>query len=292
MLVANKNETKLPFYISRAAWNDMRLLKTRVSNVRRRLDAVSIFCGPEGSGKSTLATQFAYAYERVAGGHLTLDDYYFTPNNLHAMITRGTKPAGNIFIYDEAVTGLLKTLAMTKMFIKLQIMFSTMRSKQYCLFVNIPRFQELPRWMAVDRSVSMYRTYFKKRRVDPNSDVDPLLSGYYVGYNDTSKEYFYNYLISKKFYEAKHVLTTEELEFSAWPWGRKKETGLFSYDEYENRKKKMLAEEDRTDLTGKQQNQRDLLIRYMILNLKVPKDDVKRATGMGKTAIDDVMRGS
>ncbi|KKN65095.1 hypothetical protein LCGC14_0484830 [marine sediment metagenome] len=225
-----KEETGMPFFLCDWAVKDMQYLSTRILNKKIRRDAVIIISGDEGTGKTTIASQLCYYLVSLVGKKLTLDNFYFTPNQIYNAVMKGNKPPGTPFIYDEGVTGLLAKQAMSKMHIKLQIMFSTCRSKRYPIFVCIPRFRELPDWLAIDRSLALFTAFNKQVGNDPDHP------GFYVGYAKQDKKWLWLHEKSKRFDLSMKVRHTSTATFPAW--------FPFDNEEYERHKRNSLAEAD------------------------------------------------
>lgn len=286
MAVIKKEETGLPYFIMEWAGLDMQYLAGRVQNEVVRRDAVIIYAGEEGSGKTTLATQHAYYLSKLLNIPFGLDNYYFTPLQLYNAVQDANKPPGTAFIYDEGVTGLLAKQSMAKMHVKLQIMFSTCRSKRYPIFVLIPRFREIPDWLSIDRSISMYKTYNKRVKDVPDKP------GFYVGYDRFFKRKLY-ILEKAKRYDliAKDVVSTQEGTFSGWPFSPSSQEPPFLYEEYEEYKRKSLKEEDvSTDTISKRQlMQRNKLIHYLSRVHTTSRLELQRITGLSPTVIRDIL---
>ncbi len=239
MSIRNKKVTGLPFRIDPSAAEDIEYLVERVSNKTIRRDAVILYDGEEGSGKTTISTQhFAY-FALLSDISFGLKNFYFTPSQIYESVQVARRPAGTPFLYDEGVTGLLAKTAMSKMHIKLQIMFSTCRSKRYPIFVCIPRFRELPDWLAIDRSIGLYRTYTRPVGNEPDQP------GFYKGYDKSNKKKLWLLEKSKRFdLLRRQVVSTQEMEFSGWPFSVRSEQTPFTYEKYERYKRQSLRQED------------------------------------------------
>jgi energy-coupling factor transporter ATP-binding protein EcfA2 len=233
-----KATTGMPFTMEEFAYKDMQYIVKRVSDKKKKRDAVILYTGHEGTGKTTLACQHAKFVAKKQNLPFSLKNFYFTPRHIYDAIQEAKEPAGTPFIYDEGVTGLMARMGNSKDAIKLHIMFSTCRSKRYPIFICIPRFRELPDWMAMDRSIALYSVYTRSVGEEPEQP------GYYVGYDNYNKNKLWVLEKARQFLDVKKLVrTTREGEFSAWPFGRSEEDIPFSYDDYEEYKREKLREE-------------------------------------------------
>ncbi len=281
-----KTITDTPFYMVDFAYEDLKKVHYRVAKSTKSKDAVLIYSGNEGTGKSTLATQHAYFLSKQLGRELSLDDFYFSPFQIYKAIQQENRPKNSIFIYDEGVTGLLGKTGMSKMGIKMHIMFSTCRSKKYPIFICIPRFWELPHWMAVDRSMAMYRTF------EDESQGGMEGINKFVGYNRIGKMLFYVYKKSKnKEYEAKFkVTTTKPSTFSGWPFSKAWEDAPFTVEQYEKAKRTALSEEDAVGINSdKVIGQRDKLIGYLRLNYGMEPKEIAKICAISTRRVQDIL---
>ncbi len=216
--VVSPSIQKRTFHLPDWQKRDMDVVVRRVSKERPKLDAVVIWWGQEGSGKSTNSFQCAAYVSSQLGLKFGLDHVFFDPNKLYTKVMSGNHPRGTVFVYDEAVSGLLAQLGGSKEGIKLQVMFSTCRSKGYVLFVNIPRIHKLPEWLAVDRSLWAYHTWIKLG-MDAH-DFPTYQVGFVEVYNWKAKEIYYG--LRKSFNPGRAFSMKSSSSpgtFSAWmPW--------------------------------------------------------------------------
>lgn len=244
-------EAPYPCWIADETKKDLNIIVHRLTNAKKKKDAVLIYTGEEGSGKTTLSMQHAAYIAKQCGTTFTINNIFFTPESLYDAVMKDNNPPGTVFIYDEGVSGLLGTLANSKEGRKLHMMFTTCRSKRYAILICIPRFYEIPYWMAVDRCMLMYKTF--------EHDLDDNLDGtnMYVGYNKVGKSIYWSMLKRKRFGMARKVITTRAEKFTAWPFGGKMVHMPFTEQEYEQRKRESLAS------TGKLVGKDKLLIVCM-----------------------------
>lgn len=157
-------------------------LQTAKRVIRNDLDMVFAVDGPEGSGKSTIAIQCAY----VCDPSFNLDRVVFTPKDFRKAILE-SKPYQAI-VYDEAYTGLSSRSTMSLINRTLISMLAEIRQKNLFLFIVMPCFFDLDKYVALWRSRALIHVYFGK-------DFE---RGHFTFYNvDLKKEL---YMIGKKFY--------------------------------------------------------------------------------------------
>ena len=238
---------KRTFYLPKWQISDMDVIVRRVSQKRPKLDAVVVWWGQEGSGKSTNSFQCASYVSSELSLKFDLSNVFFDPNKLYDAVMSGKYPRGTVFVYDEAVSGLLAQLSGSKEGIKLQVMFSTCRSKGYVLFVNIPRLHKLPEWLAVDRSLWAYETWIRLGK-----DSKGLLTykvGFVKAYSFKAKELYYG--LRKSQYPGrafKMKASTAPDTFTAWmPWRE---------DDYEEYKLEELRRAEKASVRGSKSMER------------------------------------
>ncbi len=275
MGAAAMSETGMEFHMGGYIQRDMQSIAARVQNKKIRRDSIVIFQGSEGTGKSTLMSQGASYLASILGSKLTLKNFYFTPQHIYDGVMKSGAPPGTIFLYDEGVTGLLAKQGMTSMHIKLQMMFSTCRSKRYAIFIAVPRVRELPDWLAVDRSMALYNTYTQPTKEDPE------MPGFYYGYNKGSKARFYYLQKQKKYAESFKVHHTEPSTFSDF--------FPVVYEEYEAEKRRQLSEID-----DKSTRDKELITKWRrataILALSLQKNEILKQREI--SALIDVKYGT
>lgn len=262
------------YWIEGWAQADMDYVVKRVQDNTKKRDAVIIYSGDEGTGKTTLATQHSYYVAWKLELEYGLKNFYFSPTQIYDAVMKGDKPPGTPFIYDEGITGLLAKTANSKDHVKLQIMFSTCRSKRYPIFICIPRFRELPDWMAIDRSISLYKTYTKR------TDNDPEEPGFYKAYNKKNKRTLYLLEKAKKYLLiSKNVHSSTPGYFSGFPFTPRSKDPPFSIDDYEEYKRKSLMD------LGKvaPDTERDEIKRMR--HLKMTYDQISFVKGVDRTTI-------
>ena len=157
-------------------------LDTAKRIIRKDLDMVFLVDGSEGAGKSVLAMECAFFCDPT----LTLDRIVFTPKEFRKAIIEA-KPYEAV-IYDEAYTGLSSRATMSLINRTLISMLAEIRQKNLFVFVVMPSFFDLDRYVALWRSRGLLHVYFG----------DDFERGFFAFYNSDKKKDLY--INGKKFY--------------------------------------------------------------------------------------------
>lgn len=152
------------------------------SVIKKDWDMVFIIDGSEGSGKSVLAMQCAYYCDPT----LQIDKVVFTPAEFRDAIIK-SKPYQAV-IYDEAYTGLSARATMSMINRTLVSMLAEIRQKNLFVFVVMPTFFDLDKYVALWRSRALINVY----------TGDKFERGYFKFFNKTRKKDLY--IQGKKFY--------------------------------------------------------------------------------------------
>lgn len=150
--------------------------------IRKDLDMVFAVDGPEGAGKSVFTMQAAYYVDPT----LNIDRIVFTPKDFRQAIIN-SKPFQSV-IYDEAYTGLSSRATMSLINRTLISMLAEIRQKNLFVWVVMPTFFDLDKYVALWRSRGLIHVYF-------GSDFQ---RGYFAFYNSDKKKDLY--IQGKKFY--------------------------------------------------------------------------------------------
>jgi len=181
-----------------------------------------IFCvdGPEGSGKSVFSMQGAY----YCFSRFSIDNIAFNPNQFRRCVL--SQPKYSAIVYDEAYTGLSSRATMSVINRALVSMLTEIRQKNLFIFVVLPCFFDLDKYVALWRSRILIHVY-----------THGFQRGYFSFYNYDKKKDLY--LNGKKFYSY----------FKPKPNFIGRFTNHYVVDEAEYRKRKNIAaskrEEDR-----------------------------------------------
>lgn len=150
--------------------------------IKKDWDMVFVFDGYEGTGKSFCCIQAAYYCDPT----LNIDRIVFTPDEFKAAIRKAT--SYQAVIYDEAFTGLASRASMTYVNRSLVSMLAEIRQKNLFVFIVMPCFFDLDRYVALWRSRALIHVY----------SGDEFKRGYLAFYNVERKKHLY--LQGKKFY--------------------------------------------------------------------------------------------
>jgi hypothetical protein len=153
------------------------------SVVSKDWDWVTLVDGVEGGGKSVIAQQGAYEVDPT----INLERITFTPKEFREAILQATKYQA--VVYDEAYTGLSSRGTMTDINKTLVSMLAEIRQKNLFVFIVMPTFFDLDRYVAIWRSRGLIHVYTDKG----------YGRGYFAYYNKERKKNLY--IIGKKFYD-------------------------------------------------------------------------------------------
>ena len=150
--------------------------------IKKDWDMVFVYDGVEGSGKSVKAMQDA----KYCDPTLTLDRVVFVPKDFRKAII-DAKPYQAV-IYDEAYTGLSSRATMSLINRTLISMLAEIRQKNLFVFVVMPTFFDLDRYVAIWRSRVLIHVY----------TGDNFQRGHFAFFNADRKKSLY--ILGKKFY--------------------------------------------------------------------------------------------
>lgn len=143
--------------------------------IRNDFDMVMIVDGMEGSGKSLLAMQLAYYLDHTFG----LDNIAFTPDQFKKKVIEAKRYQAIVF--DEAFSGLYSRNAMTYINIQLVSMLAEIRQKNLFIFIVLPTFFDLDRYVAIWRSRVLIHVYL----------TDGFTRGRFLFFNSSRKKVLY-----------------------------------------------------------------------------------------------------
>jgi len=157
-------------------------LDTAKTVIQKDWDMIFAADGYEGSGKSTLVAQCAFYCDPT----LDLDRITFTPFEFKKAIMSAKKYQA--VIYDEAYTGLSSRATMSMINRTLISMLAEIRQKNLFVFVVMPTFFDLDKYVALWRSRVLLHVY----------TANSFERGYFSFYNiDLKKDLYIN---GKKYY--------------------------------------------------------------------------------------------
>ncbi len=150
--------------------------------IKKDWDMIFVLDGGEGSGKSVLAMQMAYFCDPT----FDLSRVVFNPQEFRNAIIN-SKPFTSV-VYDEAYTGLSSRATMSMINRTLVSMLAEIRQKNLFVFVVMPCYFDLDKYVALWRSRALIHVY-------TGNDFE---RGYLAFYNVDKKKDLY--ILGKKFY--------------------------------------------------------------------------------------------
>ena len=121
--------------------------------VKKDWDMVFVIDGTEGGGKSVLAQQVA----KYCDPTLTIDRIVFTPHQFKDAVMKAEKYQA--IVYDEAYAGLGSRGTMSHVNIMLVKMLTEIRQKNLFIFIVLPTFFDLDKYVALWRSRALIHVY-------------------------------------------------------------------------------------------------------------------------------------
>lgn len=233
-------------------------LDTAKRVVKKDWDMVFLYDGMEGSGKSVKAMQDAYYCDPT----LCLDRITFTADEFKKAIIGAEKYQA--VIYDEAYTGLSSRQAMSKINTSLIKMLAEIRQKNLFIFVVMPTFFDLDKYVAIWRSRALIHVYNK----------EAFERGYFAFFNSDRKKKLY--VLGKKFYSYSATKSNFHGRFiNYYPVDEK---------EYRSRKKKALSwkifeQQDKEDFD---KWQKDTFNRFMEMDIRMKNIDKVKFLGISE----------
>jgi hypothetical protein len=150
--------------------------------IKKDWDMLFVYDGMEGSGKSVKAMQDAF----YCDPSLDLNRIVFTPNSFRKGIVNAEQYQA--VVYDEAYTGLSSRATMSLINRTLIKMLAEIRQKNLFVFVVLPCFFDLDKYVALWRSRALIHVYTKEN----------FQRGSFAFYNaDRKKDLYVN---GKKYY--------------------------------------------------------------------------------------------
>lgn len=157
-------------------------LKIAKEVIKKDWDMLFVVDGAEGSGKSIMAMQMA----KFCDPTLTLDRVVFTPTDFRKAIINAKRYQA--VVYDEAYTGLSSRATMSMINRALVTMLAEIRQKNLFVFVVMPCFFDLDKYVALWRSRGLMHVYTGRN----------FERGYFCFFNvDRKKQLYIN---GKRFY--------------------------------------------------------------------------------------------
>lgn len=225
-------------------------LKRAKEVIKEDWDMIFVYDGAEGTGKSVKAMQDAY----YCDPSLDLDRVVFTPKDFRRAVIN-SKPYQAI-VYDEAYTGLSSRATMSMINRTLVSMLAEIRQKNLFVFVVMPCFFDLDKYVALWRSRALIHVYANKFR-----------RGFFRFYSYQRKKDMY--IKGKKYYNYNCV----KADF----YGRFTKHYVVDEAKYRKKKRESLIERE------KLQEQKEIKMEVeesMFLKLIEIGDEIKAVTKM------------
>ena len=176
--------------------------------IKKDWDMLFVIDGSEGSGKSVLAMQIA----KYCDDNFNLDRIVFNPKMFKQAILNA-KPYEAV-VYDEAYTGLSSRSTMTLINRTLVSMLAEIRQKNLFVFVVMPCFFDLDKYVALWRSRALLHVYTGKN----------FERGYFAFFNGKKfysyanpkpnfhGKFYNNYIVDEKGYREKKSFSLSSRE--------------------------------------------------------------------------------
>ena len=223
--------------------------------VKKDWDFVFIVDGMEGGGKSTFALQIALYLDPT----LNLDRVVFDSEEFEKAVLKAEKYQS--IIYDEAITGLYSREAMQYINTTLTKLLAQIRQKNLFIFVILPSFFDLDKYVSMWRARGLFNIYTKN-----------FQRGYFAFYDYATKRDLY--ILGKKYYNYHMKKPTFKGRYTK-----------FNPFDKEYRKKKLKSIEKRQDQQINPFFQRDRLIRAMYNQFGIKQTDIAKCAGVTRQAI-------
>lgn len=231
-------------------------LDTAKKVIKQDWDMVFTIDGTEGSGKSVMAQGMAYYCDPT----LTNERIVFTPNAFRKAIINAKQYQS--VVYDEGYTGLSSRASMSMINRGLVAMLAEIRQKNLFVFVVMPTFFDLDKYVAIWRSRALIHLY----------TAEGFQRGYFAFYNaDRKKDLYIN---GKKYYSYAKPRPNFTGRF----------TNHYTVDEKEYKQNKrdslMKREEQREAEQARREMEDIIFMRIMELGDAIPHSTKRRILNM------------
>jgi hypothetical protein len=224
-------------------------------------DFVVVIDGGERLGKSTLAQQLA----KICNNHFDLVHICMTPEEFERAIKKASR--GDAIVFDEAFTGLSSRSALSEINKILVKMMMEMGQKNLFVFIVLPSFFMLDKYVAIHRSRCLFHVYAKRGK-----------RGRWAYFNSEKKKLLYIYGKRDMNYHPwiKDPRSGRRIILKANRLGRF--TSAYTVNEQKYREKKRYALESTKSIkkSDRFQEQRDYLIYYLIQQYSLKKTNVSK----------------
>lgn len=154
--------------------------------IKSNFDGVLVIDGGEGSGKSELGKQLCIYIDNK----FTHDNVIYSPEQFNEWLQKAKK--GEACLFDEFVLMGLSTEALSSLQNTIIKQFTTIRKKNLFIVLIIPYIFMLRKYFAVARTRALIHVY-----------ANGLDRGHFKFYNQTEKQWIFNYGYKTWFYNAK-----------------------------------------------------------------------------------------
>jgi len=229
---------KAGMYIDGALKSNLDVMKKAL---KEDWDGLVIVDGPEGAGKSVLTQQCAFYCDPT----LNVSRIVFRPDEFEKAVLTAEKYQAIIF--DEAFSGLASRKTMSTINYSIVSMLAEIRQKNLFIFIVMPSFFDMDKYVALWRSRCLLHVY-----------ADKFKRGFFRFYNYKKKKDMY--VKGKKYYSYTCVQADFYGRFTNfYPCGKeeykkKKENSLRSYLRQPRDTKLSLKREIYTDIIKRMQN--------------------------------------
>jgi hypothetical protein len=208
---------------------------------KRDMDTVFAVSGRERSGKSTMAQAVGGYIAKQLGTKFDLSNICMNPDELRKRIETAQKK--EVIIYDEAHRGMASSRSLSEINNILRDLFMEMGQLNLCVFVVLPSFFMLDKYIAIDRTRGLFYIYMNKG-----------VRGFWVYFGERDKK--------KVYFKGKKL---HDMNCMKWPDFRGRFTKHTPIDEDEYRKKKhdSFVSRERIGKVAKLMAQRDALILFI-----------------------------
>jgi len=166
------------YYMEKELKGNLDILKKAIAD---NWDGLIVVDGAEGSGKSVFTQQLAYYCDPT----LNADRICFTPDEFKETVLGAEK--FQAVVYDEAFLGLSSRKTMSDTNHSIVSMLTEIRQKNLYIFIVLPTYFDLDKYVAIWRSRALVHVYANK-----------FERGYFTFYDFKGKKQMYVY--GKKFY--------------------------------------------------------------------------------------------
>ena len=207
--------------------------------VRTDNDFVCIVDGRERSGKSSIALQMAFYLDKS----FSLDRVCFSAKEFEKAVLNASQYSA--VVYDESFTGMASSSVLSLVNRSLIKLMAEIGQKNLFIFVVMPSFFDLSKYIALHRSQCLIHVYTGKN----------FKRGFFTFYNEDKKKFLY--IAGKKFYN----YNVPKANFYGCF------TKFIPFEEADYRKKKhnslMVRDKDKVDVSSDKDFQKKLFKRFM-----------------------------